>query len=144
MIVITPHKIDPKIMKLSSSYEKCILALAVLVALSFGSSIYVNASRVAMDFPELPDAMGGPEGSPALPRLGQRAKLDQSVSHLIFTGDSIFVNRAGEAIDLTHPNSPLVHPPISNRWCLVHDIDPSFANSPERDADRDGFSNLEE
>ena len=131
-------------MKLSSSYEKCILALAVLVALGFGSSIYVNASRVAQDFPDLPDAIGGLEGSPALPRSGARANFDQAISNLSVTGDAICVNRAGEAIDLTDPNAPLVHPPISNRWWLVHDINPSFANSPKRDADRDGFSNLEE
>ncbi len=37
-----------------------------------------------------------------------------------------------------------VHPPIPNPWWIEHRIDPGFADSPSRDPDQDGFSNLEE
>jgi len=40
--------------------------------------------------------------------------------------------------------SPAVHQGIPNVWWTKHGIDPSFANAPERDADKDGFTNREE
>jgi hypothetical protein len=37
-----------------------------------------------------------------------------------------------------------VHPPIPNTWWIEKRLDPGFADSPQRDPDADGFSNLEE
>lgn len=37
-----------------------------------------------------------------------------------------------------------VHPPIPNKWWVDHMIDPSWSDSPQRDQDGDGFTNLEE
>lgn len=37
-----------------------------------------------------------------------------------------------------------VHDPIDNQWWVDNRIDPSYSDSPSRDEDGDGFSNLEE
>ena len=49
-----------------------------------------------------------------------------------------------ELIDLFNENGTPVHPPIPNKWWLRHKIDPSYKDGLARDADNDGFSNLEE
>jgi len=42
------------------------------------------------------------------------------------------------------PNVEDVHPPIPNQWWIDNRIDPGFGDSPQLDADEDGFSNLDE
>jgi len=37
-----------------------------------------------------------------------------------------------------------VHPPIPNKWWVDNMLDPTWSDSPQRDKDGDGFSNLEE
>lgn len=49
-----------------------------------------------------------------------------------------------DLIDLFNENGTPVHPPIPNKWWLKYKIDPSFKDALARDADTDGFSNLEE
>lgn len=49
-----------------------------------------------------------------------------------------------ELVDLYAETGSKVHPPIDNRWWLKYEIDPGYKDSPARDADGDGFSNLEE
>jgi hypothetical protein len=76
---------------------------------------------------------------------GRRSIPRERSEHNLFTGPPTFLVRGGERpIDLSDPASPPVHPPIPNCWWLKHGIEPGFADSPQRDADRDGFSNLEE
>jgi hypothetical protein len=62
----------------------------------------------------------------------------------LFIGVPLFAERDNP----NEPNDPLqspdVHPPIPNEWWLKYDISPAYADSPQRDADEDGFSNLEE
>ncbi len=48
-----------------------------------------------------------------------------------------------EPLDLLTMPEP-VHPPIDNQWWVDHRIDPSFSDSPHKDQDGDGFTNLEE
>lgn len=62
----------------------------------------------------------------------------------LFIGVPLFSERdnPNDPIDLLQ--SPDVHPPIPNEWWLKYDISPVYADSPQRDADEDGFSNLEE
>jgi hypothetical protein len=47
-------------------------------------------------------------------------------------------------VDLIGKNVPPVHPPIPNKWWIETRIDPGFGDSPQRDADEDGFSNEDE
>lgn len=61
----------------------------------------------------------------------------------LFVGPPLFAKRgAKEPVDLWKDEP--VHPPVKNRWWLEHRVDPSFADSPQRDPDEDGYSNLEE
>jgi hypothetical protein len=62
----------------------------------------------------------------------------------LFTGIPLFVSSEApeKAIDLM--KDPAVHPPIPNSWWVEHRLDPGFADSPAKDPDQDGFSNLEE
>lgn len=64
----------------------------------------------------------------------------------LFTGVSLFVNKndPNEPVDLGNPTEPPVHPPIPNQWWIDNRVDPGFGDSPQRDADDDGFTNLEE
>lgn len=63
----------------------------------------------------------------------------------LFTGVALFVKKGEEdVVDLADPATPPVHKEIPNSWWLENRIDPGFADSPQRDEDQDGFSNLEE
>ncbi|MBK1828755.1 Amuc_1099 family pilus-like system protein [Haloferula rosea] len=71
------------------------------------------------------------------PKIGQRP-VD------LFVGVPLYANR-------DNPNNPVdpllgdnIHPPIPNEWWLEYDADMTFADSPQRDDDQDGFTNLEE
>lgn len=62
----------------------------------------------------------------------------------LFVGVPLYAERDSP----NDPRDPLqsgdIHPPIPNQWWLKHGVSPNFADSPRRDADGDGFSNLEE
>lgn len=60
----------------------------------------------------------------------------------LFTSVDLF-EKEGELLDLLKLPKPL-HPPIPNQWWVDNAIDPSYSDSPSRDPDGDGFSNLEE
>src|SRR5690606_36077504 len=62
----------------------------------------------------------------------------------LFTGIPLFIKRDAPqtAIDL-QKDAP-VHAPIPNTWWIENRLDPGFADSPQRDPDGDGFTNLEE
>lgn len=62
----------------------------------------------------------------------------------LFVGVPLFASRdnPNEPVDLLISED--IHPPIPNPWWLKHGVSPNFADSPERDDDGDGFSNLEE
>ena len=60
----------------------------------------------------------------------------------LFTSVDLF-EKEGEMLDLLKLPEPL-HPPIPNQWWVDNLIDPSYSDSPSRDPDGDGFTNLEE
>ena len=62
----------------------------------------------------------------------------------LFIGVPLFAERdnPNEPRDLLQSDD--IHSPIPNQWWLKYDISPVYADSPQRDADEDGFSNLEE
>jgi hypothetical protein len=62
----------------------------------------------------------------------------------LFTGVPLFVDRDAPTVGIDLLTSPPVHAPIPNEWWIKHAIDPGYADSPQRDPDSDGFSNLEE
>jgi hypothetical protein len=88
----------------------------------------------------------------ALPKAAQSLALDRAWAQAndagravdLFTGIPLFIrgSEPTKAIDLLK-DAP-VHPPIKNTWWVENRLDPGFADSPQRDPDDDGFSNLEE
>jgi hypothetical protein len=70
-----------------------------------------------------------PEGTP------ERGSLLVSRRYLL---------KDGKLIDPLAEGSEQLHPPISNDWLLANGLDYTDMNIKEKDADGDGFSNLEE
>ena len=64
----------------------------------------------------------------------------------LFTSVDLFVANGDidNPIDLLDPDLADVHPPIPHRSWVAKRVDPSFSDSPQKDEDGDGFSNLEE
>ncbi len=61
----------------------------------------------------------------------------------LFVGPPLFA-RAGEKEPVDLWKGQPVHPPIDNRWWLTHHIDCTHDDAPQQDADKDGYTNLEE
>ncbi|MFC4992792.1 Amuc_1099 family pilus-like system protein [Rubritalea tangerina] len=61
----------------------------------------------------------------------------------LFVGQKLYVAE-GSTTPLDPYESKNIHEGIANEWWRKHGIDPSFANAPERDFDKDGFTNREE
>jgi hypothetical protein len=55
-----------------------------------------------------------------------------------------YLLKDGKLIDPLAEGSDQLHPPITNDWLLVNGLDYTDINIKEKDADGDGFSNLEE
>ena len=141
---------------LSNNYEKIVLVLSILVAGGLGTMAYLNAGKLKGEF-ETPG--GRMFDAPPLPGVAEIALATENVGkpHELtpardgdrvldtYTGIPWFLKKEETLpVDLGNPGEPNVHPPIPNRWWLDNKIDPGYANSPQRDPDQDGFTNLEE
>ena len=148
---------------ISDHYEKAALAGTLLAAVALGYVGLQTKNAVQTDFNSPTSGSGGKDPSVM---DGDKVSIAKSSFHIdpkwtksvvnnrpvdLFTGVPLFVKKpnAGDnspesrkPVDL--PNSPDVHPPITNEWFLEYRIDPGFGDSPQRDEDGDGFSNLEE
>lgn len=141
---------------LSKNYEKAALGGAVVVALGLAYLGWAKLSGVETDFPPNTAEPGAGNtaviGADAIPKAKQSMKLDRTWTQAmdgewsvdLFTGIPLFIKRSepDKTVDL-RKDEP-IHPPIPNTWWLDNHIDPGFADSPNRDPDSDGFSNLEE
>jgi len=141
---------------MSKNYEKAVLGGAVVVALGLGYLGWSKLSGVESDFPSDISAGGGNNtavaGADLIPKAKQSMKLDREWKQALdgeravdlFTGIPLFIKSSEpeKAIDLIKGEE--VHPGIPNKWWLENRIDLGFADSPQRDPDGDGFSNLEE
>lgn len=141
---------------LQQHHEKAVLggsAVAALILAVFG---WLKVGSVDEDFAADLRGKGNnntavPEAD-ALPKAVQSLALDRAWTQPsdadravdLFTGIPLFIRGSdpGKAIDLLK-DAP-VHPPIKNTWWVDNRLDPGFADSPQRDPDDDGFSNLEE
>lgn len=141
---------------ISENYEKATLGAAAVLAVGLGFFGWQNLTAVEEDFSFTPrgggdnnaavagaDKVTTAESSFELDRQWRKQEDDGRPVDLL-TGVPLFVNKN----DLENPvdldKSAPVHPPIPNQWWLDNRIDPGFGDSPQRDADEDGFSNLEE
>ena len=140
----------------SANYEKALIGGSALIALGVVYFGWNQIQAVEKDFKKTLAGNGNQNTAVVhaeqIPKAIQSMQSDHRWTQGIddkrpvdlFTGIPLFVNRGepNKAIDLL--NGPQVHPGIPNQFWLENRIDPGFADSPARDPDADGFSNLEE
>ena len=140
----------------SKNYEKAALGGALALALGFTYLGWYKFHGVDKDFGAGLKGNGNNNtaitGADLIPKTLQSLKLDHSWTQAsvgerpvdLFTGIALFVASSApdKPVDL-FTGSP-IHSPIPNTWWLKHRLDPGFADSPNRDPDGDGFSNLDE
>jgi hypothetical protein len=140
----------------SQNYEKAVLGGAAVIALGVAYLGWSKIGAVEEDFGTGLRGGGSNEtavvGADLIPKALQSLALDRSWKAEtdgdrtvdLFTGVPLFIKSS----DPEKPVDPLkdepVHPPIPNTWWLENRLDPGYADSPARDPDADGFSNLEE
>lgn len=141
---------------LSKNYEKAALGGAVTVALGLGYLGWSKFSNIESDFTSQPPGAGNNSTAVAnadlIPKALQSMKFDRTWTQALdgerpvdlFTGIALFIKSSEpeKTVDLVK-DAP-VHPPIPNTWWLENRLDPGFADSPSRDPDSDGFSNVDE
>lgn len=141
---------------LSKNYEKAAIGGAAVIAIGFGVFGWLKLNQVDQDFAT--ELKGAGNNNPAVKDADLVTKAKSSLESPrvwdqgdangrpvdLFTGIPLFVSKSNpnKAIDLITGDP--VHPPIPNQWWLKYRLDPGFGDSPLRDADGDGFSNLEE
>lgn len=141
---------------LNKNYEKATLAGTVVVALGLAYLGWSKLAGVDETFSTpIPGDGGGDiavKEADLIPKALQSMKLDRSWTKAtdgdrpvdLFTGIALFI-KSDEPEKAVDPlEDPPIHPPIENIWWLNNRIDPGYADSPSRDPDGDGFSNLEE
>lgn len=138
------------------NYEKVALGGAVVAALGLAYFGWSKLQSVEDDFSA--GAAGGGNNKTEVPEAELIPKAKQSLESAhpweqgrdgdravdLFTGIPLFVHRdtPEKAIDLLDDDP--VHEGIPNLWWIENRIDPGYADSPQRDPDDDGFTNLEE
>ncbi|MEI6654003.1 MAG: Amuc_1099 family pilus-like system protein [Verrucomicrobiota bacterium] len=140
----------------SQNYEKAAVGGAALAAIGFALLGWTKVGGVNEDFSAVTKGSGHSDPSipnaDLVPKALASLRLDRSLHQAeaenrpvdLFTGIPLFIARdhPDKPVDLY--TSPSVHSPIPNIWWIEHDLDPGYADSPSRDADGDGFTNLEE
>ena len=140
----------------STNYEKAALGGAVAVTLALAYAGWSKLGSVEVDFSAGLKGVGNNNAAVRDAELIQKSlaslKFDRAWAQAmdgdravdLFTGVPLFVSKASpeRAVDL-YRDAP-VHAPIPNLWWIQNHLDPGFADSPNRDPDQDGFSNLEE
>jgi hypothetical protein len=147
---------------MKKSYEKLILAICALAGVGVAYLGYSKNSAVETDFEFLSKESGKSDTAvdgaakvtSTLATVTQPVMLEQAtigenkrpVDN--FVGVSLFAKKPAKGEKVAKPVDPVldspIHPPIPNVWWLENRIDPGFGDSPQRDEDKDGFSNLEE
>lgn len=140
---------------MSENYEKAFLGGGAVVALALAFFGWRASSGVDNELQNPATGRGSNDtavpGAELLPGVlnsmqgqhqWQQAVIDERPLDL-FTGIALFARKdSDQPVDLWKDDP--VHPPIDNRWFLDNRIDIGFADSADRDPDRDGFSNREE
>lgn len=142
----------------SDNYERAALGGAAAIALGLaymGWSVYrgvdtefaVALTGDGKKTTDVGDAILVPKAisSMKLDRSWTKAVVNERPVDL-FTGIPLFVVAASpdKALDLLEKGGEMIHAPIPNLWWTENRLDPGFGDSPSRDPDEDGFSNIEE
>jgi hypothetical protein len=141
---------------IEKNYEKAALGGAVVVALGLAYFGWSKLASVEEDFQTSLKGTGNNVTAVKDADLINKAlaslKLDHSWTPAmdgaypveLFTGIPLFVSSSAPESPIDLRKDAPVHPPIDNTWWIDHRIDPGYGDSPARDPDGDGFSNLEE
>jgi hypothetical protein len=140
----------------SKNYEKAALGGAAAAALGLAYMGWSKLGAVEQDFapPQtgkinsntaVRDADLIPQAMASLKRERVLAPVqDGNRSVDLVIGIPLFVASSAPEVAIDLLKDKPVHPPIPNTWWLTNNIDLGYADSPARDPDKDGFSNLEE
>ena len=141
---------------ISDHYEKAALAGTLLIAVALGYTGLQSKNAVKTDFDRVPKGEGPDD--PSI-KNGDKVAIAKSSYQMnqkwnkaepdgrpvdLFTGVPLFVDKANPKKPVDLPKSPDIHPPIPNQWWIENRIDPGYGDSPQRDEDKDGFTNQEE
>ena len=144
---------------MKDKYEKVLLGVAALIAVAMIVLGVLKLTKVQDDFPPADEDPQGPlpikaemDITKAIGTLSKSPILEvvrnpKGREVDVFTGVNLFVRR-GEKVpkDIDEEKTEPVHPPIPNGWFLNNGLEDEigFADAPQRDFDKDGFSNIEE
>ena len=145
---------------MKDKYEKVILGVAALIAIAM---IALGAMKLGAVEEEFPAAEENPRSSPPIaaasdvnaaantltkPLILGAALMESGREVKVFAAANICVRRGSDEqpLDLDDPKTPAVHPPIPNKWWLSNGMgqEMGYGDAPQRDFDKDGFSNREE
>jgi hypothetical protein len=141
---------------ISNNYEKACLGGAAVLALGLGFTGWSKLGKVEQEFGSGLKGTGNNttavQNAELIPSTIASMKLERAWSQAadgdrpvnLFTGIPLFVASSAPDVPIDLLKDPDVHPPIKNIWWIENRLDPGYADSPERDPDEDGFSNLEE
>ncbi|MCX6875740.1 MAG: thrombospondin type 3 repeat-containing protein [Verrucomicrobia bacterium] len=140
----------------SQNYEKAAVGGAAVAALGFAFLGWFKVGSVPTDFNANTQGSGSNDSSIPSADLVPMALASLALNHAwtqaetdgrivdLFTGIPLYIERDRPDKPLDLLKSPAIHSPIPNPWWIEHRLDPGFADSPNRDADGDGYTNLEE
>lgn len=140
---------------ISKNYEKALLGAAVVIALAMIWFGWSRFGQVEDDFGSKLNGAGNNDvavkDAELIPKAqslhvsdhGWAQALDDKRPVDLFVGIPLFI-RSGSADPVDLVFDPPVHDPIPNSWWLDNHIDLGYSDSPAKDPDEDGFSNLEE
>ncbi len=141
---------------LQKNYEKASLGGAVAIALGLAFVGWSQVGSVTENFGtplkgsgnnnaavKDADLIAKARASLVLDRDWKQA-LDGERPVDLFTGIPLFISSKSPDTPIDLLKDAPVHPPIVNIWWIENRLDPGFEDSPVRDPDQDGFSNLEE
>lgn len=147
--------------KAPKNIEKVVLGVGALAGIGLAALGFMKAGAVEEDFPgnsrQPKDSDTSVAGAAQVPGTLNSLQSDRVYEAAIVEnpkiGDrpvDIFIGVPLYA-DRDNPNKPVdpllgndIHAPIPNEWWLENGVDMTFADSPQRDDDGDGFTNLEE
>ena len=145
---------------MKQNYEKIILAVSAVAALGLAYLGYAKSSSVEEELAYSTKGAGNNNAAVvgAETLTDTLANVDKPIEYIrpdfngrpgdTFVGVSLFAKKPEGDAKVAKPVDPFldapIHAGIPNTWWLENNIDPGYGDSPERDEDKDGFSNREE
>ena len=143
--------------KLPKNFEKALLGVAGVAALGFAALGFMKSSAVEAEFSH--NLKGTGKSDASIPEAAATTQATNSLTSNrtieagedskgrkvnLFVGIPLFADKNNPTKPVDPREGADVHPGIPNVWWIEMGADMSFANSPDRDDDGDGFSNREE